>query len=121
MIPEVLSDIWKINIAEISIKAAMGDTIECKLKEPEYHYATYNLHSNRKGIYRDISFDKELEQYIYRKVLYKKCGDNVEYFDNATKCLGIIFMKFDNLDKMKKILSEMENHIFLDLDITENE
>lgn len=30
-------------------------------------------------------------------------------------------MKFDNLDKMKKILSEMENHIFLDLDITENE
>lgn len=121
MIPEVLSDIWEINIAEISIKAAMGDTIECKLKEPEYHYATYNLHSNRKGIYLDISFDKELEQYIYRKVLYKKCGDNVEYFDNATKCLGIIFMKFDNLDKMKKILSEMENHIFLDLDITENE
>ena len=32
------------------------------------------------------------EKFIIRKCLYKKQGDMIEYFDNASKALGIIFV-----------------------------
>lgn len=35
---------------------------------------------------------------------------NVEYFDNAAKALGIIFMKFDTKDEMEIILGNINMH-----------
>ena len=38
-------------------------------------------------------------------------GDKVEYFDNASKALGIIFFKFDSAGSMNRILQNIDNHI----------
>ena len=48
---------------------------------------------------KKIDFSKNISQYIIKKSLYKKAGDKVEYFDNASKALGIVFMKFDNMEQ----------------------
>ena len=45
-----------------------------------------------------------------KKCLYKKDGDRVEFFDNAAKALGIIFMKFDNQEDMSNILGSINEH-----------
>ena len=112
MIPELLSIIFGIDIVEMSIKAAIGDKLfSIYPKEKAFFYATHNLHSKRDGIYQEIQFSNDIEKYIIKKNLYKKAGDKVEYFDNASKALGIIFMKFDNQEEMKKILLEINNHI----------
>ena len=116
MIPDLLSDIFGVNIPEMSVKAAMGEKTECVLKQPEQYYATHNIHSNKNGIYKNIDFDDEVEKYIYRKSLYKKSGDVVEYFDNAAKCLGIVFMRFDDREEMNNILNNMNGHISVILD-----
>ncbi len=113
MIPDLLSDIFGISIPEISVKVAMGEKVDCVLKQSKQYYATHNLHSNQNGVYQNIDFDEELERYIYRKSLYKKSGDVVEYFDNAAKCLGILFMKFDDREKMDSILNNINEHILL--------
>ncbi|MDO0824291.1 hypothetical protein [Desulfosporosinus nitroreducens] len=47
----------------------------------------------------------------YRKCLFKKEGDEVEYFDNDLKCLGIVFMKFENQEEMEDMLSSINEHI----------
>jgi len=115
MIPDLLGDMFGVNIAEMSIEAAMGTEIKGNICEPNGFYATHNLHSNRNGRYKGISFSPEIEPYIYRKCLYKKQGDVVEYFDNAAKCLGIVFFKFPDEDVMKSVLEHINELITIEL------
>ena len=111
MIPDLLGMIFGVDIVEMSIKAAMGMSIDCKIQESSLCYATHNLHSANNGIYQNINFAPELEKFIIRKCLYKKIGDTVEYFDNAAKALGIIFMKFKDQNEMHQILGDINKYI----------
>ena len=115
MIPDLLGDMFGVDIAEMSIEAAMGTPIKGKVHEPTGYYATHNLHSAKNGIYKDISFAPEIEQYIYRKCLYKKAGDPVEYFDNAAKCLGIVFFKFPDEKTLQNVLEHINELIAIEL------
>lgn len=115
MIPEILGDMFGVNIAEMSVELAMGTTIKGNIHEPNGFYATHNLHSNKNGTYKEIDFSPEIEPYIYRKCLYKKSGDRVEYFDNASKCLGIIFFRFPDETTMKSVLEHINELITVEL------
>ena len=112
MIPDLLGMIFGVDVVEMSIKAAMGQPIDVKISQSENtYYATHNLHSAENGIYQDIVLAPELEQFVVKKCLYKKDGDVVEYFDNAAKALGILFMKFDDVEKMREILGNIYQYI----------
>lgn len=115
MIPDLLGDMFGVDIAEMSVKVAMGTEINDDAHEPNGFYATHNLHSDKKGIYKEIVFSSEIEPYIYRKCLYKKVGDVVEYFDNSAKCLGIVFFKFPNEITMKNVLEHINELITVEL------
>ena len=62
-------------------------------------------------VYQDIVFSDEIEKNIFRKELYKKAGDPVEYFDNAAKALGIIFLKFSSAEEMYDKMNHMKEYI----------
>ena len=115
MIPDLLGDMFGVDIAEMFVEAAMGTTIKGDIHEPNGFYATHNLHSNKNGAYKDIGFSPEIEPYIYRKCLYKKAGDAVEYFDNAAKCLGIVFFKFPDENVMRNVLEHINDLITIEL------
>lgn len=111
MIPDLLGMIFNVDLVDMAVKAAMGEHLELKEICPgQGYYATHNLHSSKNGIYGTIEFDDVIEKYIVKKCLYKDVGDKVEYFDNASKTLGIIFMKFESLEQ-QMILNEIEKHI----------
>lgn len=111
MIPELLGYIYNINIPEMCIRVAMGEFNEFRIGDARPFFATHNLHTIQNGIYQGIDFSQELERYIIRKCFYKKRGDLVEFFDNAAKALGIIFMKFESEEQMYKILSNIDSYI----------
>lgn len=117
MIPDLLGDMFGVNIAEMSVEAAMGTPIKGEIHAPTGCYATHNLHSTNNGIYKDILFAPEIEQHIYRKCLYKKPGDLVAYFDNAAKCLGIVFLKFSDEGIMHQILEHINELITVELEM----
>lgn len=110
MIPDLLGMIFGADVVEMAVLAAMGEQLNCEIGEGTPFYATHNLHTNQKGIYKGIEFSEELEKRIVKKCLYKKDGDKVEFFDNAAKALGIIFMKFDNQEDMSSILGSINEH-----------
>ena len=60
-----------------------------------------------------LEFSEEIAPYIIRKSIYKKPGDPVEYFDNAAKALGILFLKFPDRQTMADILGDVNSHITL--------
>lgn len=109
MIPDLLGMIFGVDVVEMVVLAAMGRTIDKKINKGIPYYATHNLHSSINGSYRTIEFDEELEKYIIKKFLYKKEGDAVEYFDNAARALGIIFMKFDDRETTETILARIQD------------
>lgn len=115
MIPDLLGDIFQIDIVKMSIRTAMGEKNNVKLNVTDGCYATHNLHSSKSGVYKKIVFSDEIEPYIYRKCLYKKNGDKIEFFDNASKCLGIIFLHFPEERTMFNVLDRIEDFIDVEL------
>lgn len=111
MIPDLLGMIYDVDIVELTIRAAMGEDVDCQGSNGRLFYATHNLHSHCNGIFKGIEFSKEIEPYIIRKNIYKNDGDAVEFFDNAAKALGIVFFKFDNRKTMFDILENINQHI----------
>lgn len=107
MIPDLLGMIFGADVVEMAVLSAMGERFSSEIKEGIPYFATHNLHFDRNGIYDSIEFSEDLEKYIVKKCLYKKSGDMVEYFDNAAKALGIIFMKFEDQKTMKYILDKI--------------
>ena len=111
MIPDLLSYIFDVDVVEMSVLAAMGEPFNTGIKEGTPFYATHNLHIDQNGIYKEIIFDERIEPYIIKKCIYKKTGDAVEFFDNASKALGIIFMKFQSQEEMQSILEHIGDYI----------
>lgn len=107
MIPDLLGMIFGVDVVEMAVLSAMGEKVNPEMKEGIPYYATHNLHSNQNGTYEGIEFSDELEKYIVKKCLYKKPGDAVEYFDNAAKALGIIFMKFEDQETASQTLNKI--------------
>lgn len=115
MIPDLLGMIFDVDVVEMAVLAAMGEPLKCEIGAGTPFYATHNLHTNKNGIYKGIEFSEELEKRIVKKFLYKKDGDKVEFFDNAAKALGIIFMKFDSQEEMTEMLESINKRIYVNI------
>ena len=111
MIPDLLGMIFNCDVVEMSIRAAMGEKVYDNVGEGILYYATSNLHSNRNGIFEKIEFDSEIEEFIIRKNIYKKSGNEVNFFGNASNVLGIVFFKFPDRETMIRMEESMNEHV----------
>lgn len=116
MIPDLLGMIFNVDIVEMTVQAAMGETHHCLIREGAGYYATHNLHSARNGCFKEIRIDQNLKDKILRTCIYKKPGDKVEFFDNAAKAIGIIFMHFGSNEEMLQHLNRITDEITIVLD-----
>lgn len=104
MIPIQLSDAFGVDLVKANVQAAMGeapDFIRYTVKPKAGCYMHYVLHSYEAGTFERIEIAPSVKPYVYREVIYKHPGDNVEVFDGAGKALGILFLHFDNIDEME--------------------
>lgn len=51
-----------------------------------------------------------------RACVDRRSGDKMEFFDNAAKALGIVFMHFESRDEMHRHLSAITEEIEIVLD-----
>lgn len=115
MIPDLLGMIFGVDIVEMTVQAAMGETIPCSPSQTSDCYATHNLHAVQNGVLDHVWYSPEIEKYIVRKNEYKSEGAPVEFFDNAAKALGIVFLRFDRKDEMDHYLGNIADHIQIKL------
>ena len=111
MIPDLLGMIFDCDVVEMSIRCAMGQIVKLEQGKGNPYFASLNLHSDRKGIFSHIECSKEIMQYIIRKNVYKKPGDEIEFFSNASNAIGVFFFKFPNQDTMIRMEESMNEHI----------
>lgn len=111
MIPELLNFIFDVDVVGLTVQVAMGECVELSALEEERFYATHNLHANKNGLFKSVYFSDKIEPYIIRKSIYKNPGDKIEYFDNASKAIGIVFFQFPDENVMKSMLSGIGEYI----------
>ncbi len=111
MIPDLLGMIFNVDVVEMAIKSAMGEIVEIESHRGIPFYATHNLHTAKNGKFEGVIYSEQIRPFIVRECLYKKPGEAVEYFDNAAKAIGIVFLKFDSHKKMQEILNAVNEHI----------
>lgn len=109
MIPLHLSDAFGVDLVKANVLAAMGEDVNLTFTLPTSCFMTYVLHSYENGIFQGISYDPEIADYIYRKIVYKKLGDNIEVFDGAGKAVGIIFLNIPTEKEMLAVCDRMED------------
>lgn len=114
MIPDLLGMIYGVDLVELAIQCAMGQTIRMprfKADPKSPCFASYNLHSSKAGILEAFEFSQEIKPYIVKKFFFKKKGDPVEPYNNASKILGIVFFHFPSESLMFEILENIGRHI----------
>lgn len=111
MIPDLLGLIFGVDVVELTVRAAMGEAVALESGEGTPYYATHNLHSSENGIFAGVEYSEVIKPYIIRECVYKNPGEAVEYFDNAAKALGIVFLKFPDEQTMKDILGHINDHV----------
>lgn len=116
MIPLQLSDAYGVDLVKANILAAMGEEPKLEIHEQTGCFMTYVLHSHSDGIFRGVEFSHEILPFIYRKVLYKNEGDEVESFDGAGKALGIVFFHIDTKERMDYFINQLDDLIKVKVD-----
>ncbi len=112
-IPEIIKYETGIDLAECSVKAAMGETIgNISLIEPTGFWAYYAVHSLKDGVLKFIDIDSEVqEKNIVENHILAKPGDEVHAFTGANTTLGILLMKFDSMEEMLDMMDNSEKWI----------
>ena len=119
MIPIQLSDAFGVDLVRANVQAAMGvkpDFLDKPVSSLPGCYMHYVLHSYEAGVFKELLIDEQFKKYVYRQVIYKKTGEQVEIFDGAGKALGIIFLHFDTTEEMEAFCAHHERLIRIVLD-----
>lgn len=100
MIPDLLKIINNVDLIGATIETAIGNNnLILQSETNNGFYATHNIHTETNGIFNEIRYKNSIEEKIIKKIIYKKKGDEVQYFNGANKAIGILFLKFDTQEE----------------------
>ena len=111
MIPDLLGMIFDCDEVEMSVRAAMGQSVSAAFRDEKRYFATLNLHCAQRGVFQGVRFSPEIQRYVRKVCVYKKPGEEVEYFRNASDSLGVVFFKFPNQEIMLEMEKNMNKYV----------
>lgn len=119
MIPQLLQIITGVDLVEATVEVALGKIDElkvgCSLPLDSY-FSTYIIHSSKAGRLKNIIFSKDIQENIIDKIIFKEVNEKVEIFDNSSKAMGIIFLKYKSLEELNFKMKNMNKFIEIQLD-----
>lgn len=112
MIPDLLLMATGEDMIAATIESAIGNQYKFKNNMNEDKFvSTYVVHTDKNGTFIDIKYKNRVEDKIVKKVIYKKKGDFVQYFDGANKAIGILFLKFETQEEQMEFVYNPEKWI----------
>lgn len=70
-------------------------------------YATYNLHANQTGMYAGYELHPELSVHLYREEIFRRKGEAVGTYENASGIIGILYFCFASRTEAETYLYDM--------------
>lgn len=120
-IPQLLSDATGIDWIREEVQRTLrransrnANSLEAsrfagKLVPADLHgiYATYNLHANRPGMYAGYELHPELSGHLYREDIFRRKGESVGAYENASGIIGILYFHFASRAEAETYLYDM--------------
>lgn len=120
-IPQLLSDAtgidWIREEVQRTLRRANGpnaNSLEAsrfagKFVPADLHgiYATYNLHAKQPGMYAGYELHPELSGYLYREEIFRRKGEVVGTYENASGIIGILYFHFASRAEAETYLYDM--------------
>lgn len=109
LIPQVIKYATGVDLIEYSIKAALGE--ECNgltMVEPKGYWSSFIIHSQKKGLLKEMVIDEDIQKKIIEYELMVKPGDLISTFTGTHEKLGNIILKYESMEEM---LEKMDNTI----------
>ena len=109
---EVLLYATGIDLISCAIKVALGEEIEdIPLLSYNGNWAEVIIYSNESGVFKELWMGPEIEKYIVEIDLWAQKGDHVNGFTGANEAIGIIVLKFDDIDILESVISNYSQYI----------
>ena len=116
-IPDVIKYATGVDLVECSVKAAMGEKIDCtEFGKPSGFWSYYAVHSLKNGILKEIKITEEGKKHIVENHIIKNSGDGISAFTGANTTLGCLLMRFDSMEQMLDMMDNSESWINVVLD-----
>jgi biotin carboxylase len=95
-----------------SVKAAVGDT-SYNLRQAVYNgcWAEYIIHSEKRGIFKELHIDNDLKDNVKEVDLWIKQGETVHEFSSANFSLGTIVLHFDSQAELESVMKDIDKKI----------
>lgn len=120
-IPQLLSDAtgidWIREEVQRTLRRANGSNVNSlkayrfagKLVPADLQgiYATYNLHANQSGMYAGYELHPELSGHLYREDIFRRKGETVGTYENASGIIGILYFYFASRVEAETYLYDM--------------
>lgn len=119
-IAEIQKFAYGVDLIENEIRASVGmplnDIVQGEINE---YWCEMVIHAveGQSGILKGISIRFDVnDRYVKHIDLSIKIGDYVKPFSGANMSLGDIFLKFDNAEEMEKVISRVDEWLFIELE-----
>ena len=111
-IPQLIKYATGVDLVEVTLKAAMGDTLpHLEMSPTKGVFSNYMIYSTSSGKFKGIEFDPVFQR---DNLLEVHCtaavGDEVHAYQNTSHSLGTILFKAKTVEEMISITSNMENY-----------
>lgn len=120
-IPQLLSDAtvidWIREEVQRTLRCANGPNMnsmsagEFVIADPHGIYVTYNLHAERPGMYAGYVLHPELSRHLYREDLFRRKGEAVGTYENASGIIGILYFRFASRAEAEAYLYDMSRYL----------
>ena len=74
-------------------------------------YATYNLHAKQPGMYAGYELHPELSGHLYREDIFRRKGETVGTYENASGIIGILYFHFVSRAEAETYLYDMSRYL----------
>lgn len=126
-IPQLLSDAtgidWIREEVQRTLRCANGSNVNPlkasmftgKFVPADLHgvYATYNLHANQPGMYAGYELCPELSGHLYREDIFRRKGETVGTYENASGIIGILYFHFASRAEAETYLYGMSEYLWV--------
>jgi len=111
LIPQAIKYYKNVDLVEATINSYLGNKVKFKENIKDKFCATYIAHSDKSGFFKKMIIDDKIKKNIIENYIWKKKGEKINKFDNASMGLGGFILKFNSQREMDLKFDKIEKYI----------
>lgn len=116
LIPDALKLATGVDLAEYTIKTAVGEN--CRMPHASIHrcVSSYNLHVKKNGVFSEVKINPQIQNDILRFDLFVHSGELVYKFENSSMSIGSLLIQHTSIEEMTYRMEHMDEFIHVVLE-----